>query len=76
MAESAFTKFVRDLSEHPDKVSEFEKDPRAVMEKAGLTHAEQTLILSGNEELITQALGIETTALRFIFRIRNIRFGV
>jgi hypothetical protein len=79
MAEDNFGKLVRELSENPDRAAEFERDPDGVIEAAGLTQAERTLLLSGNEELILKALGHEgdETVSRFIrLFIRNIRFGV
>lgn len=70
--------FIRDLSENPDKLLDFQQDPDAVMDKAGLNDDEKELIRSGDEGRIAEALGFDTAARLFVFRIRNIRvrFGV
>ena len=53
---SNFTNFLLTLGEDPQMLEAFKQDPDAVMDKAGLTPAEKTLLLSGNMQLIRSAL--------------------
>jgi len=53
---SNFTNFLLSIVEDPQQLEAFKKDPHAVMEAAGLTPAEQALLLSGNAQLIRSAI--------------------
>jgi hypothetical protein len=53
---SNFTNFLVKLSEDPQQLEAFQQNPHAVMDTAGLTPAEKTLLMSGNMTLIRQAL--------------------
>lgn len=53
---SNFTRFLVMLSEDPQQLEAYQQDPYAVMNEAGLTPAEITLLMSGNMQLIRQAL--------------------
>jgi len=53
---SNFTNFLVTLGEYPQQLEAFKQDPHAVMDAAGLTPAEKTLLLSGNAQLIRSAL--------------------
>ena len=62
------TNFILDLAEKTQTVVEFEKDPEAVMLRAGLSAAERALLDSRNPKAITEAVireiapGIEANA--------------
>lgn len=80
MAESKLYDFLRDLNDDTNKLTEFENDPEAAMDAAGLASEEKEAVKSGDEERIMRQLGAEgagQVAFRVI-RIRNIRirFGV
>ena len=51
-----FTHFLLSIGENPQQLEAFKQDPDAVMDAAGLTPAEKTLLLSGNMQLIRSAL--------------------
>ena len=53
---SNFTNFLVSLVDDPQKLDTLKRDPDAVMDKAGLTLAEKTLLLSGNAQLIRSAI--------------------
>jgi hypothetical protein len=53
---SKFTNFLLSIGEDPQQLEAFKQDPHAVMDAAGLTPAEKTLLLSGNTQLIRSAL--------------------
>lgn len=53
---SPFTHFLISFGEDPQQLEAFKQDPHAVLDKAGLTPAEKTLLLSGNMQLIREAL--------------------
>ncbi len=53
---SNFTHFLISFGENPQQLVAFKQDPHAVLDKAGLTPAEKTLLLSGNMQLIRSAL--------------------
>ena len=53
---SNFTHFLTSFGEDPQQLEAFKQDPHAVMDAAGLTPAEKTLLLSGNTQLIRSAL--------------------
>ena len=53
---SNFTNFLLTLGEDPQMLEAFKQDSDAVMDKAGLTPAEKSLLLSGNIPLIRSAL--------------------
>ncbi len=53
---SNFTNFLLTLGEDPQLLEAFKQDPDTVMDKAGLTPAEKTLLLSGNAQLIRSAI--------------------
>ena len=53
---SNFTNFLLSIGENSQQLEDFKKDPQAVMEAAGLTPAEQALLLSGNAQLIRSAI--------------------
>ena len=53
---SNFTNFLVSLVDDPQKLDTLKQDPDAVMDKAGLTLAEKTLLLSGNMQLIRLAI--------------------
>ncbi len=53
---SNFTNFLISFGEDPQQLEAFKQDPHAVLDAAGLTPAEKTLLLSGNMQLIRSAL--------------------
>src|SRR5258708_39970322 len=53
---SNFTNFLMSFGEDPQQLEAFKQDPHAVLDAAGLTPAEKTLLLSGNMQLIRSAL--------------------
>ncbi|SRR5260370_21219850 len=53
---SNFTNFLMSFGEDPQQLEAFKQDPHAVLDAAGLTPAEKTLLLSGNMQLIREAL--------------------
>jgi Aromatic-ring-opening dioxygenase LigAB, LigA subunit len=53
---SNFTNFLLALGEDPQILEAFKQDPEAVMDEAGLTPAEKTLLMSGNMQLIRLAI--------------------
>jgi hypothetical protein len=53
---SNFTRFLVTLSEDPQQLEAYQQNPHAVMNEAGLTPAEKTLLMSGDMQLIRQAL--------------------
>ena len=53
---SNFTHFLISFGENPQQLEAFQQDPHTVLDKAGLTPAEKTLLLSGNIQLIRSAL--------------------
>jgi len=53
---SNFTNFLVSLVDDPQKLDTLKQDPDAVMDKAGLTLDEKTLLLSGNMQLIRLAI--------------------
>jgi hypothetical protein len=53
---SNFTNFILSIGEDPQQLEAFKQDPHAVMDAAGLTPAEKTLLLSGNAQMIRSAL--------------------
>jgi hypothetical protein len=53
---SNFTNFLVTFGEDPQQLEAFKQNPHVVMDAAGLTPAEKTLLMSGNTQLIRQAL--------------------
>jgi hypothetical protein len=53
---SNFTNFLLSIGEDSQLLEDFKQDPHAVMDAAGLTPAEQTLLSSGNAQLIRSAI--------------------
>jgi hypothetical protein len=53
---SRFTHFLLNLGEDPQLLEKFKQNPESVMDEAGLTPAEKTLLLSGNTQLIRSAI--------------------
>ena len=53
---SKFTDLLLTLGEDPQLLDAFRRNPDAVMDAAGLTPAEQTLLSSGNAQLIRSAI--------------------
>ena len=53
---SNFTNFLVSLVDDPQKLDTLKQGPDAVMDKAGLTLDEKTLLLSGNMQLIRLAI--------------------
>jgi Aromatic-ring-opening dioxygenase LigAB, LigA subunit len=53
---SNFTNFVISLSNDPLKLADFNRDPQAVVDAAGLTPAEKTLLLNRDMQGIRSAL--------------------
>ncbi len=53
---SNFTNFLISFGENPQQLEAFKRNPDAVLDAAGLTPAEKTLLLSGNVQLIRLAL--------------------
>ena len=53
---SNFTNFVISLSRDPQKLADFNRDPQAVVDAAGLTPAEKTLLLNRDMQGIRSAL--------------------
>src|SRR5437899_9009742 len=51
-----FTNFLLSIGENPQQLEAFKQNPDAVMDAAGLTPAEKTLLLSGNIQLIRSTL--------------------
>jgi hypothetical protein len=80
MADSKLYGFLKELSENPDKLAEFEKDAEQAMTASGLSQEEMDVVKSGDEERIMRQLGSQDSALAAfrMLRIRNIRirFGV
>lgn len=76
-SQSNLAKFVQEMSEAAGRVEEYERDPEEAMTAAGLSEEEKEIVRRGDEQEILNAIGMESSrALRFIFRIRNMRFGV
>jgi hypothetical protein len=55
-------KFLIDLSENPAKRLKFDADPHAMMDAAGLSAADQELVLSRDPARIRGRYGMETVA--------------
>ena len=55
-------KFLIDLSENPAKRLKFDADPHAMMDAAGLSAADQELVLSKDPARIRGRYGMETVA--------------
>lgn len=53
---SNFTNFFVLLVDGPQKLDTLKQDPDAIMDKAGLTLDEKTLLMSGNMQLIRLAI--------------------
>ncbi len=53
---SNFTHFLISFGDDPQQLEAFKRDPHPVLDAAGLTPAEKTLLLSGNKQLIRSAL--------------------
>ncbi len=53
---SNFTHFLISFGEDPQQLEDFKQNPHAVLDTAGLTPAEKSLLLSGNIPLIRSAL--------------------
>jgi hypothetical protein len=53
---SNFTHFLISFGEDPQQLEDFKRDPHAVLDAAGLTPAEKTLLLNGHPQLIRSAL--------------------
>jgi hypothetical protein len=53
---SRFTHFLLKLGEDPQLLEKFKQNPDSVMDEAGLTPAEKTLLLSGDVQLIRSAI--------------------
>ena len=53
---SRFTHFLLNLGEDPQLLEKFKQNPDRVMDEAGLTPAEKTLLLSGDAQLIRSAI--------------------
>jgi cytochrome P450 len=53
------TNFLLSLGENPQQVQAFKQNPQAVMAAAGLTQAEQNLILSGDVHTVHQHLLVD-----------------
>jgi len=53
---SRFTHFLLNLGEDPQLLEKFKQNPDSVMDEAGLTPAEKTLLLSGDAQLIRSAI--------------------
>jgi hypothetical protein len=68
---SKFTDFLMSFGDDPTQIQAFEKDPRAVMANAGLTQAEQDMIMNRDvqgirnhlhaDPILRQALGVADT---------------
>jgi hypothetical protein len=56
------TKFLIELSTDPTKKHQFEINPDAVMESAGLTSGERELLLAKDPALVRAWYGVETLA--------------
>ena len=56
-AESNLAKFIREMSEATSRLEEYNEDPERVMHEAGLSEEEVAMVLRGDEEEITAALG-------------------
>jgi hypothetical protein len=52
---SKFTDFLVELGKNPKLLANYKNDPNSVMDAAGLTPAEKTLLLSGDAKLILAA---------------------
>jgi hypothetical protein len=55
MAEN-FTNFVLKLAQDPQTLTQFQKQPESTMKAANLSPAEQSILLSGNADIIRQAI--------------------
>lgn len=53
---SNFTNFLLSLVDDPQKLDTLKRDPDTVMDIAGLTPTEKSLLLSGNAQLIRSAI--------------------
>ncbi len=60
MAEN-FTNFVLKLAQDPQTLAQFQKQPDVIMKQAGLSPAEQTVLLSNDPALIRNALAADTS---------------
>lgn len=74
MAEN-FTNFVLKLAQDPQTLTQFQKQPDVVMKQAGLSPAEQTVLLSNDPILIKNAVAADTSnsgelaATTFVFTV-------
>lgn len=59
MAES-LTNFVLKLAEDPNVLNRFQTEPVDMMERAGLSKAEQAVLLSNDPKLIRNAIAADT----------------
>jgi hypothetical protein len=59
MTPPKFTNFLISMSKDPKALAAFAQDPTGTMTHAGLSHAEQTLLLSKDARLIQQAVMAE-----------------
>lgn len=62
MAFRDFEQFLRNLSKHPDFRAAYKKNKKKVMTEAGLTAAEQSLVLSGDKAAIKKYMGEKYSA--------------
>jgi hypothetical protein len=53
------TDFLIELANDPQKAADFKKDPKKVMTEAGLSQADQELILSGDPQALRAAVDEE-----------------
>lgn len=58
--------FLIKLSEDPETVKRFRKDPRTVMREFNVPEAHQALILAGDKEGLKKEAGLDDTHANFI----------
>lgn len=69
---SDLEKFLIALSEDSNLRNEYQENPKAAMEKAGLTHDEQVMVLRGDTKGIQEAIGKDVESLiTIIIHINN-----
>lgn len=58
MAEN-LTKFILEIAQNPQLVSNFQKDPDSVVQRAGLSPAEAVTLQSGDARIIREAIAAD-----------------
>jgi hypothetical protein len=72
--ESNLAKFIREMSEATERLEDYNLDPERVMSEAGLSDEEMAMVLRGDEDEISAALGGDVFHHSTIIRPPRIRF--